>query len=929
MRYRFPVVVLAAVAVVGYGCVQGKVLTDPAQSRQTDTTSTTISLISINPTSIDGTVGQTASLTATALNQSGVTLGGTKFIWAASNTQVASVDSVGSVTLVGAGSANISASAGGLTVSIPAHATAGTIRVFAVSVTPSTVTLNPGNTAQLSAAAMDSAGNTLAGTTITWSSSNPSVATVSTSGLLSAVAVGSAVITASGGGKSATANVTVVAQSPASVASVAVSPTTASVITGRTTQFTATVKDSVGNVLGGRAITWSSNNSNVATVSSTGLVTGVASGTVTISAASGGQQGTAHITVDPVPVASVVVSPGSANLSAKQTLLLSATPKDANGAPLGGQTITWTSSDPYTATVQSNGLVTVVKTGGVGYTVITASTGGKSGTSTINLIAAPVASVTAAPTSVSLTAGQTSQLSATAKDQYGDVITTDPVSWSSSNNGVAKVSSSGLVTAVATGSATITVTIGGMQATVDVTVSQVAVATVTVAPTAVSLTGGQSSGLTATAKDGSGNILTGRSESWSSSNTGVATASSSGVVTGAAAGSATITVTIGGKSATATATVTASQTVATVTVAPGSSTLAVGNQLQLTATDKTSGGTVVTGQSVTWSSSNNGVAQVSSSGIVTAVSAGGATITATSAGKQGTASLTVQPASGGGPYHEPSGMATQINTGPMATVPAQTYPNNTWSEGSAQFTNWSPNSISNVGEWAGNISPVPGGTGLRVNYLPTLAGGYSPVRFGTSIPNAGSGYLYVRFMLRLSPNWTLSQASGLKVMEPRTINPGSENHVIGVGADGQAQDGSQMWPGFIVQFAHSGYSANIPGNALGQTPIPSQVFSTGNANLGGSARGSWHVIEYYCQPESPAGATNGQLTIWVDGTQVFQTGAPGSKGTPDGGMRFFEPGESMGYNYLMFDPTYGGDSSNDHPPYLIYWDVDQLYVSTK
>ena len=79
------------------------------------------------------------------------------------------------------------------------------------------------------------------------------------------------------------------------------------------------------------------------------------------------------------------------------------------------------------------------------------------------------------------------------------------------------------------------------------------------------------------------------------------------------------------------------------------------------------------------------------------------------------------------------------------------------------------------------------------------------------------------------------------------------------------------------------------------------------------------MMEAYFQHESSAGANNGQLTLWVDGTQVFQSSS----------LHFFESGESMGWNFLMFDPTYGGDKATDHPPESIYWDIDQLYLSTK
>jgi hypothetical protein len=228
--------------------------------------------------------------------------------------------------------------------------------------------------------------------------------------------------------------------------------------------------------------------------------------------------------------------------------------------------------------------------------------------------------------------------------------------------------------------------------------------------------------------------------------------------------------------------------------------------------------------------------------------------------------------------------------------------------------------MSSVGEWAQNISAIPGGTGMRVTYGPTLDGGVSPVRFGTSIPNSGSGDLYVRWKFRLSPNWTLSRASQLKLMEPRTVNT-DENHVISFSPYGLASDGSSMWPNMFLQFATGSgtFSKFVPGNSLGQTASIS-YFMTSLGNLGGSARGNWHVIEVYAHHESPSGAGNGSLTMWVDGAMIYQSPS---------NISYFMSGESMGWHYLQFDPTYGGDQPTDHPPYDIYWDIDDLYVSTR
>src|SRR5439155_2339621 len=119
-----------------------------------------------------------------------------------------------------------------------------------------------------------------------------------------------------------------------------------------------------GNILTGRTVTWSSNNTSVATVNSSGLVTTKVAGSATITATSEGQSGTSSITVTPVPVASVTVAPATASVPTGGTVQLTATPKDATGNPLTGRTITWQSSNSAIASVNGSGLVTGVATGG-------------------------------------------------------------------------------------------------------------------------------------------------------------------------------------------------------------------------------------------------------------------------------------------------------------------------------------------------------------------------------------------------------------------------------------------------------------------------------------------------------------------------------------------------------------------------------------
>src|SRR5205809_2124463 len=346
------------------------------------------------------------------------------------------------------------------------------VRVAAVVVAPATASVMVDSAVQLVAIPVDSAGTALGGRAVTWTSGAAGVATVDGSGLVTGRAAGFAAITATCEGKSGSAAVTVAAPPPAAVASVSVSPASASVSVGQTVQLAATPKDANGNPLTGRTMTWSSGNTAVATVSASGIVTGVSPGAATITAASEGQSGSAAITVTSVPVASVAVSPASASVQTGQAVQLTATPKDANGNPLSGRTIVWMSSNTAAATVNTSGRVTGVAAGSA---TITATSEGKSGTAAITVTAppaaAPVATVAVSPASASVAAGQAVQLSAVTKDSAGTVLTGRTVTWASSNSGIASVSGSGLVTGVAAGAATITGTSEGKSGTAAVTVT--------------------------------------------------------------------------------------------------------------------------------------------------------------------------------------------------------------------------------------------------------------------------------------------------------------------------------------------------------------------------------------------------------------------------------------------------------------------------
>ena len=167
-------------------------------------------------------------------------------------------------------------------------------RATSVAVNPATAELDVGETVQLAAVVRDQNSNVMAGASVTWMSGAGTVATVNTTGLVTGIAEGTATITASAGSAQGTAQITVVT---APVVSVEVSPSAETIAVGATLQLTAEAFDANGQAVAGAEFSWESSDASVATVDATGLVTGIAEGTATITASAGDARGTATVTV--------------------------------------------------------------------------------------------------------------------------------------------------------------------------------------------------------------------------------------------------------------------------------------------------------------------------------------------------------------------------------------------------------------------------------------------------------------------------------------------------------------------------------------------------------------------------------------------------------------------------------------------------------
>ena len=351
------------------------------------------------------------------------------------------------------------------------------IAVTGVTVSPTTASLAVAATQQLTAAVAPTNATNPA---VTWSSSNTAVATVSTAGLVTAVAAGTATITVTttDGSKTATCAVTVNAANVA-VTGVTLSPTTASITAGATQQLTATVAPANAT---NPAVTWSSSNTAVVTVSTTGLVTAVAAGTatITVKTTDGSKTATCAVTVTAVTGFTVYFYRPSTWGTGIKIYWWSALPAGnlADGT-WPGVSMTNTGNGWYSYTFTNITSTNLIFNDGTNQTanLNRGSTGWYYNGAWYNTNpVVSVTGVTVSPTSASIAAGGTQQLTATVAPTNA---TNTTVTWASSNTAIATVSTAGLVTAVAAGSTTITVTTqdGSKIATSAITVTSTGTST--------------------------------------------------------------------------------------------------------------------------------------------------------------------------------------------------------------------------------------------------------------------------------------------------------------------------------------------------------------------------------------------------------------------------------------------------------------------
>jgi Big-like domain-containing protein/centrosomal CEP192-like protein len=696
--------------------------------------------------------------------------------------------------------------------------------LVSIAVTPSPASVAAGQTVQFSATGTYSDSSTKNLTSsVTWTSSAPTVATVNAGGLASGLSAGSATIGATLG--SVTGSTNLVVGQPTLV-SIAVTPASPSFALGTTQQLQAVGTYTDGSTVNiTSSVSWSVGTANIATVNSQGLVSSSAVGSSSVVAASGAVSGSTVVNITPAVLISITVTPAipTIPLGVSQQFTATGTFSDSSTQNLT-QTVQWSSDTPSTATISNvGGTQGLVTSAGTGTATISASSGSIKGSTTLTVTAAALVSITVAPANPSIALGTTQQFTATGS--FTDNSTMDltaTATWSSDTPGTATINNAGLASSAGSGTANITATSGAISGSTTLTVTPAVLVSIAINPASASIALGTTQTFTAlgTYSDGTTQDLT-QSGYWTSSNAAAATISDSpptqGVASTVAPGSTSISVAVGAVTASAVLAVTPAALLS-IAINPSSPSIPLGTTQQFSATGTYTDGTTQNLTSTAqWSSSSAAVAVVNAAGLATSSGTGTATITAASGSVTSSMPLTV-----GSP-----GLVSIAVTPNSAVVPAgftqQFQAVGTYTDGSTQ------NLTASVA-WSSDTPAVV--TVAPAGLATALSAGSANI-FATSGTIAGSTPFSVSspvlMSLSLSP-------SGISI----PLGTTQQFVVIGTFSDGSTLNltNSVSWnsstPG-IVSISATGLAAGVATGSVTIATTMGSITSTTSLAVGGPA----------------------------------------------------------------------------------------------
>ncbi len=548
-------------------------------------------------------------LTATILPESaGVD---TSVVWASLDENVVKVDQNGLVTFVGPGETYISATAGADSSKVAYCKFLITQQVEGITMDYDRITLNVGDDYRLTAVIAPS---NATNQNVSWSSSNEGVVTVDASGMVHAVASGSATIIAQteDGGYIDMTNVTVLQP----VTTITLSKSEISVKKGTEFWLNATILPETAD---NKKVTWSSSDTTLATVDQDGKVTTLAVGTVTIACVSQDNGTAAYCIVDITePVTGLTLNTYYQEMvsGTKFVIVPTVLPIDAPN-----KSVTYTSSDTEIATVDSNGIVTALK-GGDCEIIVTTVESNLSAKCTIK-VKEYVTSVEISGNPTNLNVNKTVALSVAVGSESAS---NKNVIWSSSNTSLATVDQSGKVTGVKPGNVVITATAADGSGVSDSVVIRVInpVTSISLDHTKVTIYVGDTIGISATVNPANASI---KGLTWTSDDETIAKVYSDGDVEGIAPGRTIVHATSndGNKVvASCTVIVKASVPASTISINSTEITMLKGKTRNLTARIYPTN----TRENIRWESSDTSVVTVDANGKIITVGAGQAEITA-------------------------------------------------------------------------------------------------------------------------------------------------------------------------------------------------------------------------------------------------------------------------------------------------------------
>jgi alpha-tubulin suppressor-like RCC1 family protein/uncharacterized protein YjdB len=344
------------------------------------------------------------------------------------------------------------------------------LQVASVVVTPASALLTPGDPVTLTASVFNANGDALMDKAITWATSAESVASVDAFGVVTGLAVGVSDVSATVEGISGSAVITV--ENP--VDSIVVTPATLELGLDTESTLVAEAFDARGNSLT-RTLTWSSEDVQIATVTSAGLVFGKSVGTVNILASADGVSGVSAVEVKEFPIVSMTIDPATARVRQRSTLSLRAVLLDDRGNEVIGKSVGWTYNPAILGGLASDVdrpdiVVFSAAANQVGSATIRATFEGLMAESIVEVYRPVVATVTLTPLDSTVTVGSLVSFTASVIDEDGLPVTGRTVAWSVDDPSIATIDMNGQVTTLKEGVVAVSAEVDGVIGTTPLTV---------------------------------------------------------------------------------------------------------------------------------------------------------------------------------------------------------------------------------------------------------------------------------------------------------------------------------------------------------------------------------------------------------------------------------------------------------------------------